>query len=294
MRFLFPLAVLAAACADEPVRSASPDSDAGSQASADPSARPYREVLDEMLEGAMRDFEDARRIQAFMPSKSLRDALFDVDAVREHFGIDAERNGFLRLHAQVQLPEEWYVYLEDGEMDSRGPAADCVIEVGNRADDHFDRLVALCDGTREARQREAVAELFGAGELAEATGSDSLTSRLDELAETRDDLPPELLEKIEARKLRSARYEPLEFEWGDRAFAAVRVLGDERLGNAVVVQKGRTVVQLEWRGAGIDDGDALLAFVGPHLERLTSMEPGDDWIEAWSNDVPVLYVPAGE
>ncbi len=239
----------------------------------------------------------------FTPSNELRNALFGVAAVKAQFSIDQGRSGALRLHAQLEPTGTWYVSLNDGDLDTAGPAAGCTLSVTDRPELAFEfmlphhRLADTADATTEP---PAVPDGFLRDIESITPSHESLRKAVLDLERDGRDVT-ELKNRLQVSEMRSAEYHPIELHregqdeaqggqaWGDQIWAASYSSGDQHFGNAVIGRKGQHVIMLEWRGPALTDGAELLEFVRPHLDRLAALKPGEHWVEAWTETFAPVY-----
>lgn len=175
----------------------------------------------------------------------LRDSLFDLDALKEHFSIEEKCSGGLRMHAQQDPAGAWYVNFVEVAMDTAAPAAGCIIEVTVHAKRAFERFLP---NNRVSLDVTSPAEL-ASGFLGDASALGSSSATMEELldkarAEGRE-IPAKLLERLAKMDLVGALYHPVQMDWGDEIWAGVLRSGKAVYGNAVVARKHKHVIMLE-------------------------------------------------
>ena len=225
----------------------------------------------------------------FKPSAMLRDSLFDLDALKEHFSIEEKRSGGLRMHAQQDPEGAWYINFEEGAMDTAAPAAGCAIEVTVHAKRAFERFLPNSRVSPNVKTPAEQASEFLGGISAVETSGTKMEELLEKARAEGREIPPALLERMAKLDLRRALYHPLEMDWGDEVWAGVLRSDKAVYGNAVVARKHKHVIMLEWRGPALEDGDELLAFVEPHLNRIAKLKPGESWVDEWQDSFEMIY-----
>lgn len=222
-------------------------------------------------------------IKWFRPSALLRDSLFGLEALKEQFSVERETHARRRLHAQEHAGV-WYVNFSEGGLDSLGPSAGCCIQVTEHPERAFDFF--LPSGRVDANGRRLKDPARASLERMAESG-DEWAQRLSAIA-LPDSTPYESPESLAKLGFNGARYYPVQVEWGDEIWAGVYRSGEKTYGNVVVARKDKHVIELAWRGPGLDDGEELLAFVKPYLDRIAELEPGE-MVAEWLDDSENTY-----